>query len=286
MMPHASGSFHSFDGSVACPICEASAPPLERATVLGRFEVQYYRCTTCGFTFTENPYWLAHAYTTGMSDCDLGPINRCFECSEMTRALLLTCFDPRGRYVDYGAGYGIFVRRMRDLGFDFQYFDKYPSNIFAKGFEAVARDGYELLTAFEVFEHLTNPLGDVRSMLGFSSNIFFSTVLLPPNLPKPHDWVYYGLEHGQHVSFHTRQSLAKLAQRCGCHLISDGMQFHLLTRKKIPESFFKQIIRPGFRSVVGSVLTRVRAVRSLLPDDFSKASVPSVDTHSTKERGV
>jgi hypothetical protein len=260
--------------AVPCLICEKPAAPLAQATVLGRHRVQYYRCTSCGFTQTEKPYWLAEAYTTGMSDLDIGPVNRCLECSEMTRALLMTCFNFRASFVDYGAGYGIFVRRMRDLGFDFRAYDKYPSNIFAKGFEAEAGKRYELLTAFEVFEHVPNPIEDLQAMLQFAPNIFLSTQLMPAHMPKPGEWWYYVLGHGQHISLHTHRSLSVLAERCGLRLVSDGNLFHLLTQKPISDFRFRQIIRPHVRVALGATLARVRHVRSLLYDDFMKGLGP------------
>jgi hypothetical protein len=39
----------------------------------------------------------------------------------------------------------------------------------------------------------------------------FSTLLVPEPAPKLEDWWYYGLEHGQHIAFYTRKSLAVLA---------------------------------------------------------------------------
>ncbi len=50
----------------------------------------------------------------------------------------------------------MFVRLMRDNGFDFYRSDRQCENLFAKGFEASldVSPSYELLTAFEVFEHL------------------------------------------------------------------------------------------------------------------------------------
>jgi len=257
-----------------CPICESLSLPLARAIVLRRHEIQYFRCTSCGFTHTEPPYWLKEAYATSMSDLDIGPINRCIEASEMTRALLLTYFDHRGRYVDYGAGYGVFVRRMRDLGFDFYYYDKYPSNLFAKGFEAGESSGYELLTAFEVFEHLVDPLVEVHAMLRLSSNIFFSTLLMPPHMPKPGEWWYFAPDHGHHISFHTYKSLTVLAERCGLNLVSDGSLYHLLTPKSIRHSIFRQITRPIIRLFLGASLSRLRGVRSRLIDDFNKGIGP------------
>ena len=46
------------------------------------------------------------------------------------------------KFLDYGGGYGILVRLMRDVGYDFYWFDKYSQNIFAKGFECKDKIDY------------------------------------------------------------------------------------------------------------------------------------------------
>ena len=255
-----------------CNICDGPSALLSRATVLGRHEVSYFRCTNCGFTYPEAPYWLEEAYQRPILDIDIGPVNRCFQTSEMTWALLLTLFSSWGRYVDYGGGHGMFVRRMRDLGFDFRYYDRYPSNMFARGFEAIDRSGYELLTAFEVFEHLVDPMEGIREMLQFSPSIFFSTMLLPDSLPKPGEWWYYLLDHGQHVSLYTRRSLAVVAERCHCNLVTDGVLFHLLTPKRIKPAVFRAVIHPRTRLLIGELGSWLKGIRSRLPDDFAQSA--------------
>ena len=44
-------------------------------------------------------------------------------------------FKSNGSIVDYGGGYGLLVRLMRNSGFDFYRYDPYCANFFAKGFE-------------------------------------------------------------------------------------------------------------------------------------------------------
>jgi hypothetical protein len=49
-------------------------------------------------------------------------------------------------------GYGMFVRLMRDGGFDFHREDPLCDNLFAQGFDRQDDGTFELVTAFEVFE--------------------------------------------------------------------------------------------------------------------------------------
>src|SRR5436305_1581957 len=46
-------------------------------------------------------------------------------------------------------------------------------------------------------------------------------------------WVYYGLDHGQHVAFYTREALLHVGRKYGMRLLSHGGFLHLLTRRNI-----------------------------------------------------
>lgn len=160
-------------------------------------------------------------------------LGRNLEMMHAAKKLILMCFDPASKFIDYGGGYGIFVRLMRDQGFDFYRHDPLCENLFAEGFDAQVDTGYELLTAWEVFEHLVDPMAEIEKMLRYSKNIFFSTILLP-RYPKPlNQWWYYGLEHGQHVSFYSRESLQFIAQKHNLGLIFSDGTIHLMSRKQI-----------------------------------------------------
>ncbi len=167
---------------MTCKICAAPVVPFANATVLKKYDIQYFKCEHCGFVQTEQPYWLEEAYSDAIVDIDIGPINRGIQGADKAKALIVCFFKAHEKFIDYGAGYGVFVRMMRDLGLDFYYYDKHCENIFAKGFEAPESEHYELLTAFEVFEHLENPLEELNKMLAYSRNIFFTTELMPSKL--------------------------------------------------------------------------------------------------------
>ncbi len=223
---------------VPCGICESEAAPFGQAQVLGRFKVHYFRCAACGFVQTEKPYWLAEAYQEALSGLDVGAVSRNLRLAPITQALLKQFFDETGPFVDYGGGTGLFVRLMRDGGFDFRWADKFAKNIFARGFEAEP-SRHELLTAFEVFEHLTEPAAEVEQMLRYAPNILFTTVLMPASNPTPGHWWYYGLEHGQHVAFYSLNALECLARRFHLNLCSAG-ELHLLTSRSITPAQFRR----------------------------------------------
>jgi len=216
-----------------CKICGSICAAFGSAVVLGKHRVAYYRCPTCGFVQTEEPHWLEEAYARPINLSDTGIIARNCHNARLVAAVLSLCFSTHGKYVDYGGGYGILVRMMRDRGFDFYRDEEFTENIFANGFD-VADAGvqrFELLTAFEVFEHFVDPAGELPKLLKRSDNVLFSTEVLPEPAPQPAQWWYYGLNHGQHVSFYTRESLRRLADSHGLYYCSRG-KFHLFSRVK------------------------------------------------------
>ena len=224
-----------------CKICASNSVHFANAKLLNKYDVDYFQCPNCGFVQTEEPYWLEEAYSNPIASSDVGLVFRNIMFSKITSNIIFSLFNHNGKFVDYGGGYGLFVRLMRDAGFDFHWYEKYCNNIFAKGLEAQENIEYELVTAFEVFEHFVNPLADIQNILQFSQNILFSTELLPENSPTPNEWWYYSLSEGQHVSLYTAKALSLVAEKLGLNFYSNGLNLHLLTPKNIPNDYFENL---------------------------------------------
>ncbi|RQH49055.1 methyltransferase domain-containing protein [Okeania hirsuta] len=233
--------------NVHCKVCGSISHKFDNAKVLNKYNVDYFQCSNCGFVQTENPYWLGEAYTEAIASSDVGLVSRNQNFSLITENLILNFFNANDKFLDYGCGYGLFVRMMRDLGLDFYGYDKYCQNIFYQGWEGeINREQkYEIVTAFEVFEHFINPLAEIEKILQQTRNILFSTKLLPPDNPRPNDWWYYALEEGQHISIFNKKALSVIAQKFKLNLCSDGESLHLLTEKSLSNSEFHSIFRIG-----------------------------------------
>jgi len=217
-----------------CKICNSNTQQVFISKILKKYDVKYFKCNNCGYLFTEDPFWLDEAYSRSINISDTGLVDRNISFSKMLAVLIYFNFDTDGKFLDYAGGYGIFTRLMRDIGFDFYWYDIYTQNLLAKGFEADANHDtkYEFVTAFEVFEHLVDPKEDIKRMLQQSDTIVFSTELLPNQIPDPNSWWYYGFEHGQHISFYSKNTFAWLANHFGLkYYYINGI--HLLTSKKI-----------------------------------------------------
>ncbi|HEY9607066.1 MAG TPA: methyltransferase domain-containing protein, partial [Allocoleopsis sp.] len=202
---------------------------------MSKYRINYFQCSNCGFIQTEEPYWLEEAYSEAIATSDVGLVSRNILLSKLSSKVILNSFNHDAKFLDYGGGYGLFVRLMRDAGFDFYWEDKFCKNIFSRGFESEKQldQSYELVTAFEVFEHFVNPIKEITNILNYAKSILFSTELLPDSNPKPDQWWYYALDEGQHISIYTKKSLVIIAEKFNLNLYSDGIALHLLTEKNL-----------------------------------------------------
>lgn len=102
-----------------CKICDSISNKIFAAQILNRYMVSYYKCGRCGFIQTENPFWLEEAYANSINLSDTGLVSGNIKMSRVVRLLLMIRFSARKSYLDYGGGFGLFTRLMRDSGYDF-----------------------------------------------------------------------------------------------------------------------------------------------------------------------
>jgi hypothetical protein len=250
---------------IKCKICSAESSILFEALILKKIPTNYYKCNKCGFVQTDIPHWLDEAYSSAITKQDIGLINRNLTFSPLVSTVIKFFFKQECKFLDYGGGYGMFVRLMRDKGFDFYRFDTYCKNIFADGFDCMDGESFELLTAFEVFEHLLNPLEEIEKMLEKSKNIFFSTELQPDNFNTANDWWYVMPETGQHISLYSLETLNFIAKKYKLNLYTNGKTFHLLTEKKLNPLVFKFVTNWYILNIMDKIIKRRK---SLLMVDY------------------
>jgi hypothetical protein len=255
-----------------CNICSSETKLLFATLVMNKHQVEYHKCTQCEFIQTEKPYWLNEAYSSAITSLDIGYVTRNISLSEVVSSIVQSSFNDKGDFIDYGGGYGLFVRIMRDKGFKFYLQDPYCQNIFANYFDTSSFDEkkqFELLTTFEVFEHLDNPLFEIDKMFKRSSSVLFTTELQPNNnITKISDWWYFAPETGQHISLYSLKSLQFLAKKYNCNLYSNNYNLHLLTPKKF--TFNPVKIHSLIHHYKDRILGRnFKNKKSLLQKDFS-----------------
>jgi len=234
---------------------------------MGKHVASYRSCGNCGFIFAPDPYWLQEAYSSAITCTDIGTVSRTESCSLATKAVIDLFYHSAASFLDYGAGYGMFVRRMRDLGYNFSAYDTHCRNMFAEDFALDSLDGkhFDLTTAFEVLEHLENPIEVIAKIFAHSDNLLATTEIVPNPVPRLADWWYFAPEHGQHISFYARKTLGIIAAKSKRFFYSNN-NLHLFSIKPINEFIFHRATRTRNAQWLG--LWRRR--KSLLEEDFQK----------------
>ncbi|BBY00486.1 hypothetical protein MSEO_09850 [Mycobacterium seoulense] len=239
-----------------CRICSSSTRLAFTHKLLSKYDCAFYFCDNCGGLQTESPYWLDEAYASPVASADTGLVWRNLYLARLTSMVLFFLFDRHGRFLDAAGGYGIFTRLMRDIGFDYYWTDMYCPNLTARGFEAETGPGapYTAVTAFEVMEHLPDPVGFVAELLESTGTdtIIFTTELFTGEPPAPEAWWYYGFSTGQHITFYQRSTLELIGKRFGMRFYSSGM-LHIWTRAKLNPLALRVLTSPTVASLLGGL---------------------------------
>ena len=258
-----------------CRACGEPCEPFATAQVLGHVEATYERCPSCGLVMAVRPDWLAEAYSDAIATLDIGLLDRCQILSSVTAMVLRGERLRRGRFLDWAGGYGTLTRMMRDRGYDFVHTDPMATNIFAAGHDVpdlAADDGrrYDLVTAFEVLEHLSDPVAALTPVAGVTDLLLTTTHLVPDPAPQPADWWYYTLDSGQHITFYTRASLEVLAERLGFDGVVTGSFVHLFHRGKVSAATRAFVRTPQASYALGLAASLADRRHSLLARDLDE----------------
>ncbi|MBU4370175.1 class I SAM-dependent methyltransferase [Candidatus Parcubacteria bacterium] len=263
-----------------CKICNNPTRFLFNKKVLNKYDAEYFQCENCGFIQIKNPLWLNEAYKSAISSLDTGLVARNIWYSSFVEKIIIKYFNQNNKFIDYGGGYGLFVRLMRDKGFDYYRQDNYCQNLFAESFDIQDLNNdnqkFELLTAFELFEHLEEPISEIEKMLKFSDSILFSTELQLQNTEDLENWWYFSPESGQHISFYTKESLNFIAKKFNLNLSTNNKSIHILTKKSFETSPFEKektvihILRKIAKLIFSHLDAPKKEIKSLTQEDYEK----------------
>lgn len=269
----------------ACPISGLEMKPLFSAKVLGKYEVPFFHCPESGVIRTPDPHWLAEAYQSAITATDVGLATRNIKNREQVSWTLSFLGLEQGPYLDLGGGYGLFARLMRDEGFNFHTIDPFCENIFAKGHEPGPDFKAQAVTAFEVFEHVPDPLTFVRDAFARyrCSTILFSTLTYGDKVPAD-DWWYWCFETGQHITFYNERSLTLLAQKVGGHYFNLNQDFHVITEKPLT-TWQKLVLKNRHVRKLYNRLTWKRRLRETLIISDYKAARKVLRAHQSDQSG-
>lgn len=261
-----------------CKICNGTLEKIFDKLVLNKYPADYLKCSHCHFVQTSEPIWIKEAYSSVITSLDIGLISRNLYLRESIKPIIDSFFPESKILLDYGGGYGMFVRLMRDLGYNFFRQDIYCENLFAEYFDIKDSGStkFDLLTTFEVFEHLLNPVEEIEKMFELSQNIIFTTVLSPDKIEEFENWWYVSPLTGQHIAFYHETTLKFLAKKFGKELYTNGVNLHVFTEKKINSQIVDKIFGKKKLTVADKIKRKILSVNntesaereSLLASDY------------------
>ena len=215
-------------GAGACRLCGGAITPAFSTRLLGRYTVCYGVCGQCRSLQTETPHWLTEAYSRNLSSLDTGAAQR--NLRNMAASYAVARVYAAHNLMDMGGGDGLLCRLLRDTGLNCHVRDRYAQPTYAQGFDCPDFDVPDMVTAFEVFEHLPDPAVDlVEFFAGRPRVVLASTELYNGQGP---DWWYISAESGQHIFFYSRQALASVGAGFGYGVVFSG-EFVLFVRADV-----------------------------------------------------
>jgi len=259
-----------------CRLCGSETSPVATTKLLQKYDIKLNLCPRCDLLQTDTPFWLEEAYSSPINIVDTGVLARNIYFANKITPLLYHFFPYKSIYLDFAGGYGLFVRLMRDKGFDFWWSDAYAQNLVARGFEKMDGAKYCVVTCFEYFEHSSFPLADFEKLFALGENIIISTTLRPEKVPGE-DWWYYGQEHGQHIAFYSTKTLEHVAMYFGKTLITDGQSFHCFLSNSVDLEGFREVMFTGKLKGKRALKTLKKegqmTIKELLKYSFNKFSI-------------
>jgi SAM-dependent methyltransferase len=245
-IPHPGASPHP----AACKVCQGPSPLFgvvdfhkscieaqgQRLALSGQ-PIYYRRCKQCAFTFTDAfDAWPPEAFQRNIYNSDYLKVDPDF--TELRPAgnanMVASTFQTSRsslRILDFGGGAGLLAQRLRDHGFSATTYDPFSN------FNEMPPDTFDLITCFEVMEHVPSPKQTVATMIALLQEqgaILFSTLLQPATFEKTGlSWWYAGPRNG-HISLYSPQSLAHLFAPHGMKVASFSEGLHIAYRQIPP----------------------------------------------------
>jgi hypothetical protein len=255
--------------SKKCPVTGKEMRPVFTHRVLGKYDITYFFSDESGLIQTEEPYWLKEAYESVIFPLDTTVAARNYGNARRLEPILSLLFPENSAYVDTAAGYGLFARLMRDKGFDFYAYDRFCENLFTKGFEAPAGIAATAVTAFEVMEHVADPVAFLsEQMKQFNTDtVIASTSVFEGSVPPP-EWPYYAFECGQHITIYQPRSFELIAGRLGASYTRLAPDLHMISKR--PVSAWKKFVLTAkfVRAAHREANRLLRRKRTLIAADY------------------
>ena len=231
----------------SCPICHSKSELLDVVDFNKNCEernglylpksgraVYYAQCQQCAFLFApEFLNWTDQEFKREIYNNEYKLIDPEIDTirPEKNLRLLSQLFGDQKhqiRHLDYGGGEGTLSTLLKRQGWNSTSYDPY----FAEATTVRGVEPFDLITAFEVFEHEPNPLRlmtELKARVRETSIILFSTLLSDSYLKESIrlDWWYVSPRNG-HCSIYSKKSIEFLATHFGFRYASLGPAYQIL----------------------------------------------------------
>jgi SAM-dependent methyltransferase len=192
--------------------------------------VYYRRCGQCGFAFTDAfDGWTPEEFERRIYNRDYLLVDPDYvEMRPAANARMVAESFPDAktsiRILDYGGGSGLLAERLRETGFSAATYDPFST------FDEVPEERFDLITCFEVMEHVPQPRETVAAMASLLKEggvILFSTLVQPAEFEQLGLSWWYAAPRNGHVSLYTTAALARLFKAHGMKVGSFSEVLHI-----------------------------------------------------------
>jgi SAM-dependent methyltransferase len=212
-----------------------------------QIEFDFRHCTKCGLSFVANPrldfaalydaeYYAgrgADSFVDYIEEMENPDSIRQYEWRGIYRAVVSLTGGRTVKWLDYGCGLGGLVRYARDRGMDdvFGYDDGFSAQWMTDhqipsltGEQLQELEGqFDVITAIEVIEHLTDPvgaMGHIASLLKPGGHFFVTTGNAEPHRDRLARWKY--VHPDVHVAYFEPRTLTEVYRRAGLEPLAAG----------------------------------------------------------------
>lgn len=233
---------------ISCPVCGAYCELLDVVDFnksclenngvflkLSGVPVYYAICTGCKFCFApelccwDREAYIREIYNEGYRIVDPEYL---YERPAANAQMLNNIFGSylsEVRHLDYGGGNGLLSKKLKGYGWNSLSYDPMETEM-----QIAENLSFDLITAFEVFEHVPDPkeiMNELSKLLSKNGIIFFTTEASDGNIVvgKRLDWWYAAPRNG-HVSLYSYESLSILGKKNNLMLHNFSNSYHAYYR--------------------------------------------------------